>query len=521
MKRVLIGLSWPYANGRLHIGHVASSLPADALARFHRSIGNKVSFVTGSDCYGTPIMVRAAAEKISPQDLAEKYHEFHKKDFAALGFTFDNYDKTLSKRHHDFVKAFHTQMYKSDYVYEKTAMQLYCPKCKKFLPDRYVEGICPHCGKAAKGDSCDNCGKILEPEELKNPECQICRTTPEAREQTQLYLKLSALQGKIQKFFDERKEKWTVNAQGMTQRYLNEGLHDRAITRSLAWGIDIPREGWDDRKIYIWAENVLGYLSASETEFITDKNSLHYYVHGKDNIPFHSIILSGLILAHGNGAADYHLPDVICASEYITVGGEKLSKSKGNQIFAYTLYENFDVDAVRFFFLRNVNDKRDSNFTLEDFVNTINGELINNFGNLVNRTLSFVKSKFGGKIERVKLDKEIDKAIKDMQKEYATLMLGGHVSAALKCVIDLVNFSNKYFDDCKPWISVKTDEKKCKQNIYEIVEIIRAAVDALEPFIPTACGKVKGWLAGSALPEIGVLWQRLELATVENIFKGK
>jgi len=512
-SKVLIGLSWPYANGRLHIGHVASSLPADAIARFHRKIGNRVSFITGSDCYGTPIMVSAGKEGITPAALAEKYHQFHAKDFAALGFSFDLYDKTMSERHHAFVKKFHEELYRGEYVYEKTAPQLYCPKCQKYLPDRYVEGLCPHCHKPSKGDSCDHCGQPLEPEDLLQPKCILCGGTPEPRQTTQLYIKLSALQDQLRKFYDERKDKWTTNAIGMTKRYLDEGVHDRAITRSLDWGVPVPRDGWDDKRIYIWAENVLGYLSASEPEFIEDKGGdsgkfLHYYVHGKDNIPFHSVILPGLLFAHGNGKPHYHLPDLIVSSEYITVGGDKLSKSKGNQIFAYTLYENFDVDMVRYFFLRTVNDKRDSNFTIEEFVNIINGELVNNFGNLVNRTLSFIKTKFDNAIPHAEF-----KPAATTAKRVHELMYDGKCREALAEIMDLVNTGNKHFADGKPWVTLD------KHLIGEVVDIIRTAADLLEPFIPTGAAKVLAWLSTKTLPEIGILYNRLDLATVEGIFK--
>jgi methionyl-tRNA synthetase len=526
-KKIHIGLSWPYANGRLHIGHVASSLPADAIARFHRAIGNDVSFVTGSDCYGTPILVKANQEGIAPEKLAQKYHEFHDKDFRALGFTFDNYDKTMSARHHEFVRQFHQEMYQSGFIYEKTAPQLYCEKCKQFLPDRYVEGICPHCKKKAKGDSCDSCGAILEPEDLLEPKCLLCGGTPHAKDQTQLYIKLSALQDKIREFYEERKSTWTTNAVGLTQRYLGEGLRDRAITRSLAWGVPVPREGWADRRIYIWAENVLGYFSASEPKFIEDSHQkigkyrpekseiLSYYVHGKDNIPFHGVILPGLLLAHGGGEARYHLPDKIISSEYITVGGDKLSKSKGNQIFAYTLYENFDVDMVRYFFLRTLSDKRDVNFTLEEFVNLINGELVNNFGNLVNRTLSFVASKFDRKIPSVKTEKDVAAEVEKCEKAVFDLMWAGDTAAALRLIMDLVNFGNKYFAEKKPWLTLD------KQTIGEVIFIIRSCTQMLAPFIPNACEKIRGWLSGDTLPEIDVLWQRLELAKVKEVFEKK
>jgi len=512
--KVLIGLSWPYANGRLHIGHVSSSLPADALARYHRQIGNDVSFVTGSDCYGTPILVQAGKEGISPEELANKYHVFHAHDFKSLGFTFDNYDKTLSQRHHDFVKQFHTEMYAGDYIYEKTEPRLYCDKCQKFLPDRYVVGLCPHCKKPAKGDSCDYCSNMLEPEELLEPQCSLCTGVPTPKDQTQMYIKLSAMQEKIQAFLNERKDSWTPNAAGLTQRYLNEGLQDRAITRSMPWGIDIPRQGWDDRKIYIWAENVLGYLSASEPGFIINDGTpkLHYYIHGKDNIPFHGVILPGLLIANGE---KYHMPDIIAASEYVMINGEKLSKSKGNYIEAHLLHENFDIDMVRYYFLRTVSEKRDMNFTVEEFVNVINSELVNGFGNLVNRTLSFIKTKFDGKKPQIKMcEKEVRDIIHESGVQWSKNMDAGKVSTSVSSATTLVDFGNKYFADKKPWVDLS------KEVIGNVIEIIRNSAVMLAPFIPTACAKVLSWLSHETLPDIEVLWQRLDMNTTKEIFKN-
>ncbi|MDR0462318.1 MAG: methionine--tRNA ligase [Christensenellaceae bacterium] len=513
-KKVLVGLSWPYANGRLHIGHVASSLPADVLARFYRVQGDDVSFVTGSDCFGTPILVQAGVEGIKPEQLAEKYHKLLEKDFRALGFTFDNYSKTMSKQHLDFVGNFHRELYKGKYIFEKTAPQLYCEKCKKYLPDRYVEGVCPHCKNSAKGDSCDHCGKILEPEDLVDPKCKLCGTKPVVRDTTQLYLKLSALQPKIQKFFDQRKGAWTANAQGLTQRYLNEGLHDRAITRSMEWGVPIPRDGWDDKRIYIWAENVLGYLSASKPEFWSSEKSatppLHYYIHAKDNIPFHSVILPGLILA--NEETNYHLPDVIIASEYVTLEGHKISKSKGNVLTAEELLNEFDVDMIRFYFLRQAGGQKDSNFTFEDFVNVVNGELVNNFGNLVNRTLSFVINKFGGQFAHIKPCRDVQNEINNCGSEAFDLLEKGCVQQALKRIMELVNFGNKYFADNKPWVTNDV------QIIGEVVEIIRCATSLLGPFIPDASQKVLKWLEMKKLDKIDVLWQRLDMKAVKEKF---
>jgi len=519
--KVLVGLSWPYANGRLHIGHVASSLPADALARFHRLQGNDVSFVTGSDCFGTPVLVQAHAEGVTPAQLVEKYHKHFVDDFAALGFSFDNYSKTICQPHQDFVRAFHAEMYKGKYIYEKTAPQLYCEKCSKYLPDRYVEGICPHCKKEARGDSCDVCSKILEPQELLSPRCKLCGTAPVSRDTTQLYLKLSALEKEIQEFINKRKNLWTANAVGMAQRYVDEGLHDRAITRSMEWGIPVPREGWDDRRIYVWAEAVLGYLSASTPEFIKggrEGEYLHYYVHAKDNIPFHAIVYPGLILAHGNGKAKYHMPDVIVSSEYVMVGGQKMSKSKGNLITAHELLSEFDADMLRYYFLRTMGTTKDSNFTFTEFVNIVNGELVNNFGNLVNRTLSFIKSKFDGVLLDVLPRPEPVNTAGQIADEADEIMAAGQVTKALGRVMDIVNYGNKYFDECKPWQSVKTDTEKCKQDLSDVLFIISVCARVLEPFIPTAAKKVQAWLAAGTLPDIDILFKRLDPKEVDEKF---
>jgi methionyl-tRNA synthetase len=564
-KKVLIGLSWVYANGRLHIGHVGSSLPADALARFHRLIGNDVSFITGSDCYGTPILVESLKEGVEPADIAEKYHKMLDADFARLGFSFDNYTKTMSAHHNKFAMDFHAAMYGGAYVYEKAANQLYCEKCEKYLPDRYVEGICPHCGKAAKGDSCDHCGKILEPEDLRDPKCKLCGATPVLRKTSQLYLKLSALQGELQAHYDAKKDGWTVNAQGLTGRYLNEGLVDRAITRNISWGIPVPygqktKDGagdWADKRIYIWAENVLGYLSATKEyceksgrdwkEFLLDdddsprsssggKKPLHYYVHAKDNIPFHTLILPGLMLA--NPAYRYHKPDVIVASEYITLEGKKMSKSAGTLLTAHEMSDAFDADLIRYYFLRNMNDRKDVNFAFTDFVNVVNGELVNNFGNLVNRTLSFVKSKLGGEVtvnDNWTLNSEVTKAIEDTYREVSEFMVAGQTGKALQAAFGLVNFGNKYFDVCKPWETVKKDDahgiELCRKNILEVATIIANAVKICEPFVPFACAKVQSWLGvprdkfepfvfekSFMLPEIEILYKRLDIKEVNEKF---
>jgi methionyl-tRNA synthetase len=524
-------MSWPYANGQLHIGHIASSLPADVIARYWRGTGAQVSFVSGADCFGTPILVASKQQNITPEAVADKYHKLQVADYTDLLFSFDNYTKTMSPHHIEFAKNFHAEMYAGGKTFVQTVQQLYCPACGQYLPDRYVEGICPHCGHHAKGDSCDHCGKMLEPEELKEPKCKLCGGTPEMRDTKQIYLRLSALQPAVQKNMDERGKCWTNNAVGMTGKYLKEGLIDRAITRNISWGVDIPETAkkllgdLTDKKIYIWAENVLGYLSATKevkenwAEFLLDGGDgpsggaavkrLHYYVHAKDNIPFHSVILPGLLLA--NEKHKWHLPDRIAASEYITLNGKKMSKSDGNYITARELIDGFDVDFIRYYFLRNVNDRHDANFALADFVKTVNGELVDNFGNLVNRTLTFIKSKFDGAIPQNAAEAEIAKTVKTAVRTAGKNIELGYCNKALAAIMELVAFGNKHFNDRAPWLTVKTDRAAAEQTIAECVEIIRASCGILQYFIPKSAEKVLDWIADKKLGGIEILYKKLEL----------
>lgn len=525
--RVLIGMSWPYANGQLHIGHIASSLPADCLARYWRAQGAQVSFVSGADCFGTPILVAAKQQKTTPEQVADKYHKLQVADYTDLLFSFDNYTKTMSPHHIEFSKNFHAEMYAGDKTFVRSVQQLYCPACAQYLPDRYVEGTCPHCKNHAKGDSCDHCGAVLEPEELLEPKCKLCGATPEMRDTRQIYLKLSALQPAVQKNIDRNKDKWTNNAVGMTGKYLKAGLIDRAITRNISWGVDLPDIAkkllgdTTDKKIYIWAENVLGYLSATKevkpnwAEFLLDGTAakpaverLHYYVHAKDNIPFHSVILPGLLLA--NEKHPWHLPDRIVASEYITLNGKKMSKSDGNYITARELIDRFDVDFIRYYFLRNVNDRHDANFAYPDFVNTVNGELVDNFGNLVNRTLTFIKNKFDGLIPQNKLPAGIAKVITETTRTANENIELGYCNRALAAVMELVAFGNKHFNDKMPWKDLS------KQTIAECTDIIRAAAEILKYFIPKSAEKVLRWTETEKLGEIEILFKKLDIKEIEK-----
>ena len=500
MNNILIGLSWPYANGELHIGHLGSSLPADILARYYRLKGDNVCFVSGSDCFGTPISIEAQKNRIKPSEIAENYHEKFVQVFKDLNFSFDNYTKTNSEHHINFAKAFHKKIYNTEYVYKKDQSRLYCNTCNRFLPDRYVIGNCPNCGSISKGDACEKCGTILEPEDLKNPKCGICNNVPTFKDNFQYYISLTKLEEKLKKYFENKKSGWSINAINLTERYFQEGLIDRAITRELDWGVPVPVEGLEEKVIYNWGENVLGYISACKeycektsknfSDWFNNDKSKHIYVHAKDNIQFHTIIFPALLLANGY----YHLPDNIYAYEFVTNEGQKISKSKGTALTAKQLLEKYDVDFLRFYFAKNISDKKDLDFSKKEFVNAVNGELINNFGNFVNRTLSFIKSKLGGRVGKSTISQEVKEKIIDTYKNVSINFENGKVSNAVKYILDLVDYSNKYFDTTEPWKVVKTDLENTNRLCYDYLNLIVNICILFNPIIPDGTSKVFDWL---------------------------
>ncbi|MEI6578901.1 MAG: methionine--tRNA ligase, partial [Eubacteriales bacterium] len=403
MTNILIGGAWPYANGSLHIGHIAALLPGDVLARYYRAKGDDVFYVSGSDCHGTPVTIRAKQEGKSPKEISDYYHTEFSEVFNKLGFSYDLYGKTSSEQHVEFVKAFHKKLYKSKYIYEKNAPQAVCSNCQKTLTDRLVVGKCPNCGEHTRGDQCDACGAVLEAELLTEPKCAECGSKVEFIESTQLYIALSSLEKELTDFLNSHPQ-WRKNAIAFTNRYIKEGLKDRAITRDLDWGIDVPMKGYEDKKIYIWAENILGYLSASSAvaaergvnfKEVWGENARHYYIHGKDNIPFHTIILPSLLIAHGE---NLRLPDDIISSEYLTLEGKRISTSHNWAIWVKDIVDSYNPDSIRYFFIANGPEKRDTDFSWREFVERNNSELLGAYGNFVNRTLAFIAKYYNGEV---------------------------------------------------------------------------------------------------------------------------
>ena len=532
-KNILIGGAWPYANGSLHIGHIAGLLPGDVLARYHRAIGDNVYFVSGSDCHGTPVAIRAKQENRTPQEVSNFYHEEFVECFEKLGFSYDVYTKTSAEEHKSFVREFHEKLYESPLVYEKEVPQAYCECCNTFLADRFVLGKCPKCGSDTRGDQCDACGTVLEPETLLEPFCAVCGKQIGFKNSKHLYIAITELQEVLKALVDTRPE-WRKNAIAFTNRYIEEGLRDRALTRDLEWGIEVPKEGYENKTIYIWAENVLGYLSASKVaaerrgtvfQELWGKEAKHYYVHGKDNIPFHTIILPALLLGHGEG---WHLPDQIVSSEYLTLEGRKISTSQNYAIWVKELIDKYEADSIRYFFIANGPEKKDADFSWREYINSHNGELLGAYGNFVNRSLAFIVKYFDGIVPCGTANEEIDRKIDQLYTSVGKKIENGALKDALDEIFDFVRSANKFFDTEQPWVTRTTDKAACENTLYQCVQIIANLAVLLAPFLPFSSEKVCGWLditgewekqvvtAGYLLPEVELLFQRIDKKVIEE-----
>lgn len=498
---IIIGISWPFANGELHIGHAASSLPGDVIARYYRLKGDKVILVSGTDCHGTPTEVKALQENKSPKEIVDECHVSFAKDFKDFGISFDLYNRTDDPYHKKFVQEQFVKYYNNGYLEEKEEEQLYCDHCKLFLADRYIIGVCPKCGAEIKGDECEKCGSLLTIDDVKETKCAICGNKASYKKNKNLYFKLSDFQNNIKDLLESKKSLWRENAVNFTERYLKEGIPDRCASRTLNYGIDIPIDSFKDKKIYGWFENVWGYVTASKKyaeehnlnweDYWKNDNSKIYLVHAKDNIPFHTVIFPSLLLATND---NYRLPDKIISDEYITIEGEKLSKSKGNYITLRHLLDNYPVDAIRYYFSINNPETRDFNFTYEGFINSINGELLGKWGNFVNRTLQFINKSFDGKLSGNKVDEVIETRLKELYDIVGNGIDNGDTKDGLSKIFDFINYSNKYFDENEPWKLVKDDVSKCEDILFNCCNIIFNINNLLKPYLFETTKKVEEYL---------------------------
>ena len=505
-ERIFVAVAWPYANGPLHLGHIAGCyLSADIFARYHRFKGNEVLMVSGSDTHGTPITIRADEEGITPQEVVERYHAMFLEAWQKLGITFDLFTHTNTDNHEEVVHRVFKSLLEKGYIYTGNMLLAYCAQCDRYLPDRYVEGTCPHCGNLrARGDQCDACGRTLDPQELVDPRCSICGATPEFRESEHFFLKLSAFEKPLLEWV-EKQDHWRNNVKNFTRQFLRDGLKDRAISRDLSWGVPLPVDGYESKRIYVWFEAVIGYLSAAlewagQTggnweDFWKDPATKSYYFIGKDNIPFHSIIWPAIILAYDEGL---NLPYDVPANEFLSLENQKFSTSQNWAVWVPDYLERYDPDPLRYLLSINMPESGDANFSWSEFVRRNNEELVATYGNLVNRVLSFTYRNFDGKVPGVQSLDEVDqgllRAARETMDSVDENLYHCRFKAAIGQAFGLAQEANRYLDTKAPWKTIKEDRDQAGASLTVAMQAINCLKTILYPFMPFSSQKVHEFL---------------------------
>lgn len=530
MKKYFICGAWPYANNTLHIGHLAALLPGDVLARFFRQTGATVMYVSGSDCHGTPITLRASKLGIQPSYIAEHYAKEFEQNFKDLDFSYDCYSATMRESHKKEVEEILRKIYDNGYIYEKCEDADYCEHCGKFVSDREITGICPVCGKPATGDQCDNCLTALTPDMLLDKKCKTCGNPTTLKKDKHLYFRLTAFQDVLEKNIDENASMWRATAINESRKYIKEGLRDRALTRNLNWGVEVPFEGYEDKRIYVWFEAVLGYFTAGREAseklgidfdaFIRDPETERFYIHGKDNIVFHTIILPALLSSIDK---TIQLPNRIVSCEYVNLNNEKMSKSKGNLITVNSLLKNLDSDVIRYFFILFNPERKDASFQIKDLIDINNKHLVGGWGNFINRNLSFLLKKFEGVLPEVNVDENIVKAVEEEYAKVKSLMDANELRASLEELYGFVQFANRYYDESKPWVLAKEDKAGFDKVTSTCLYLIANIANMYRPVMPKSSAKIadllgirdNGWNPVCydptiKLTEISVLFGKLE-----------
>jgi methionyl-tRNA synthetase len=526
-ERTFIGVAWPYANGPLHLGHVAGCyLPADIFARYHRLKGNQVLMVSGSDSHGTPITLRAEAEGLPPAQVVAKYHASFLDSWKRLGISFDLFTTTMTDNHRETVHALFRRLHDGGRIYPASMKVAYSPDFQRYLPDRYVEGICPHCGfPNARGDQCDSCGRTLDPVELINPSYRLAgKTYPiEVRDAQHLFFKLSAFQQRLLEWA-ERQEHWRPNVRNFTRSYLQEGLRDRAISRDLEWGVTVPMAGFEEKRIYVWFEAVVGYLSASKewaagTDdpeawrlFWEGKGTRAYYFLGKDNIPFHTIIWPAMLMAYGGLDLPYDVP----ANEYLTLEGQKLSTSRNWAVWLPDYLDQFPPDPLRYALAANMPETGDTDFSWAEYVRRNNDELVATYGNLAHRVLTIIQRNFDG---RVPEPGELEPADQEMvnRTNAALASVGASLERcrfreALQGFMALAREANRYVDAQAPWRQLREDRRRAAKSLHIALHVITGLKVMSVPFLPFSAQRLhqllglpgmaeaSGWAVASPTP---------------------
>ena len=517
--KILVTAAWPYVHALPHIGNlVGSVLSADVTARYYRLKGDEVWFVSGSDEHGTPIEVAALKQGITPKELTERIHAKVSELFKRWGATYDNYTFTESPVHKEFVQKTLLDIQKNGYIFEQETQMLYCEYDQRFLPDRFVEGKCPYCGaEKARGDQCDLCGKLLEPTTLVEPYCIICKNKPIVKTTRHWYIDLSKLAEPLSEYI-KANQQLPANVKNFSLNWIKEGLKPRAVTRDVEWGIPAPFKGAEGKTVYVWIDAVLGYISATieqaqhvgQTEkwkeFWLNRQTKTLYFIGKDNIPFHTIILPALLLASGQ---DYNLPWNVSATEFLQFSGQKASKSQRIGIWIDEALEMFPADYWRFFLMATRPESKDTNFTWNTFADKINADLNDTFGNFIHRTLTFITNQFDGIIPTPTKLEEDDQAVLDTVKEKveqaAKEIETGLLQPAVNTLISISRIGNQYLNTKEPWNIMKTDKEKAGTIFYVATQVVKAATIVSAPFIPQTAEQIWQTLQ---LPENNYTWNQ-------------
>ena len=540
-KRNLITTALPYANGPVHIGHLAGVyVPADIYVRYLRKKGENVAFIGGSDEHGVPITIKAQKEGVTPQDIVDRYHKIIKDSFEELGISFDIYSRTSSKTHHELSSAFFKKLYDEGKFIEKTSMQFYDEKAGQFLADRYIVGKCPHCGnERAYGDQCEACGTSLNATDLIDPVSAITGNKPELKETKHWYLPLDQYEGWLKEWILEEHKEWKPNVYGQCKSWLDNGLQPRAVTRDLDWGVPVPIEGAEGKVLYVWFDAPIGYISATKDltpeweKYWKDPETRMIHFIGKDNIVFNCIIFPAMLKADGS----YILPDNVPANEFLNLEGDKISTSRNWAVWLHEYLVEFPgkQDVLRYVLTANAPETKDNDFTWKDFQTRNNSELVAIYGNFINRTLVLTQKYFANRVpERGELtdyDKEVLAEIPQIVERVEKSLETFHFRDALKEAMNLARLGNKYLADTEPWKVIKTDEGRVKTILNICLQISANLSTLMEPFMPFSSQKLREFMnidvidwgkmgdgvipAGHELGEAGLLFEKIEDATIQ------
>ena len=513
-ERILVTAALPYANGPIHLGHLAGAyLPSDLYCRYQRLKGRDLLFIGGSDEFGVPIFIRAREEGIDPQELVNRYHEQIRDSFDAFGISFDHYGRTTTATHRDTTQDFFRQLNENGLFELRTEKQLFDPEAGMFLADRFVRGTCPACGyEEAYGDQCENCGTSLSPAELIDPRSALTDAEPEERETTHWYLPLGDFQPQLEEWVASHPE-WKANVRGQVKSWLEDGLRDRAITRDLEWGVPVPEDvaeevgvDADGKVIYVWFDAPIGYITATrewaaeqgsperwKTYWQDEGTKLIHFI-GKDNIVFHCLMFPAMLMGHG----DYVLPDNVPANEFLNIEGRKLSTSRGWAVWLHEYLEEFPADLLRYVLATTLPETKDADFSWEDFQTRVNSELADILGNFVNRTLTFADRYFDGEVpplsDPAPVDQEVLDALRTFPEKIGRSYEAYRMREAVAETINLARTGNRYFNDTEPWHTSDSNPQACANTVHVSLQLCAALSVLMEPVLPDSARRLRRML---------------------------